>query len=751
MLHTRRPHGAKLYEKSWYSNSGTNFALNGKQRLKAHNMEPEEPASAGFSLQEYLAILRRRRLIILVAFTVITVLGVFQALAARNVYQATAKLLVEGPSYNLNTIDGSNPLSSLFQISQQQTVDTQVEVLQAAPLMDQVEKQVGPTSLTVAAVGDTNVITASAESNDPKTAAAAPNTLLNLYITQDTDNQLREMETARKFVVTQGAAAHKKLVDTEKALESFKQNNHLAELTTNRDNQIARVNALTDSQRTAQESLVSLRSQIASAQTELSRLPGASVQTTEATNPTLAALAESIRTLEVQRVGLVQPGGLTSQAPQVRALDAQIAELRRRMDAQPALVASQSIGPSTFRETLQQKIADLQAQVPVQQTAVALTAQALQAASSNVGKYAALELALDRLTRQHDAAAAADKNFSDQLADLDLREKAHHAAARIIETAQVPDAPVRPKRLQSVIFAGLIGLFVGLCLALLQEFLDDRINSVADADRVLQLPSLGHVPALSAADAHLLPQMKGIDPASESYRVLRTNIHFATVDAPARTLLVTSTNPGEGKTTTAANLAFAMAMDGKNVILVDTDLRRPSLHTLLDIPPLPGLTDILLDRAAVAPQEIMSGLSVLTAGTTPPNPSELLNSRKFRNLVLELSERADVVIFDSPPVLVAADAAILASQMDGTILVLETGVTKKANARRALQLLRQARAVMLGAAYNKMRGADGPGYYYNYQYGAPAIPASSTAAQVGSAALPDAKRLEAKRSDAENE
>ena len=171
-------------------------------------------------------------------------------------------------------------------------------------------------------------------------------------------------------------------------------------------------------------------------------------------------------------------------------------------------------------------------------------------------------------------------------------EKAHHATARIIESAEVPDTPIRPKRFQSIVFACLIGLFAGLCLALLQEFLDDRINTVADADRVLKLPSLGHVPALNAADAHLLSQMAQFDPASESYRVLRTNIHFATVDAPARTLLVTSSNPGEGKTTTAANLAFAMAMDGRKVILVDTDLRRPSLHRMLDLTPVPGLTDV---------------------------------------------------------------------------------------------------------------------------------------------------------------
>lgn len=287
----------------------------------------------------------------------------------------------------------------------------------------------------------------------------------------------------------------------------------------------------------------------------------------------------------------------------------------------------------------------------------------------------------------------------------------------------MPFAPIRPKKAESIFFAALIGLFTGLCLALFAEFLDDRINSIEDASRVLGLSCLGLVPALSEEDAHLLPQMQGLDPASESYRVLRTNIHFATVDAPARTLLVTSSNPGEGKTTTAANLAFAMAMDGKTVILVDTDLRRPSLHKLLGLAVLPGLTDILLDHSSLNPQEIMPGLSVLTAGSTPPNPGELLNSRKFRNLVETLSQQVDIVIFDSPPMLAAADAAILASQMDGTVLVVETGETKKGAARRSLQLLTQARANILGVAYNKMRKQDASGYdyYYAYQYGTPVL------------------------------
>jgi capsular exopolysaccharide synthesis family protein len=235
----------------------------------------------------------------------------------------------------------------------------------------------------------------------------------------------------------------------------------------------------------------------------------------------------------------------------------------------------------------------------------------------------------------------------------------------------------------------------------------------------LGAPSLGLIPIISEGEPHLLPEMKGLASAAESYRILRTNIHFSAVDNPVQTLLITSSGPSEGKTTTATNIAFAMALDGKKVILVDTDLRRPSLHKTLKLPVAPGLTDLLLGHSTLAdtlqPHEGFPNLSILCSGSTPPNPGELLNSRKFRSLVQELKESCDIVIFDSAPVLVAADSAILASQVDGTLFVVEAGSTKKTTSKRAMQILNQARASILGIAYNKMSSHEGEGYYrYNY-------------------------------------
>ncbi|MBV9848957.1 MAG: polysaccharide biosynthesis tyrosine autokinase [Armatimonadetes bacterium] len=674
----------------------------------------------GLSLQEYLAILRRRRLIILQAFVLITVVGLVITLFSRPVYHAEAKLLVDGPSYNLNTVDTTNPLSGLLALSQEQTVETQVEVLQTQPLLDQVTREVGPVSLSVSTVKDTNVIQDGADAGSPRVAADAANRLLELYVSQDADQNLHEIEQAKNFVQTQGALAHRRLTDAEVALKDFKQQYHVADLTKNRDDQIARVTALTDAAQKGQADLAALRAQIAASRALLAQEPSTLPIRLAATNAEITTLRDQIRALQVQREGMTQPGGYTSRAPQVLALDAQIAELQRRLAAQPALTVSQSSSPNAAREALRGQIIGLEAQESAQAAQAAITARKLEQARAGVGRFADWEVAQNRLTRQHDEAEAQDRMFTDKLADLSLREKARHVSARIIERARPPGAPVRPQKLKNIAFAALIGLFVGLCLALLQEFLDDRINTTEDADRLLGLPSLGHVPTLTAADARLLPQMQGLDPAAESYRILRTNIHFAAIDAPVRTLVITSAGPGEGKTTTAANLGFAMAADGRRVILVDTDLRRPSLHALLDLPTVPGLTDVLLGKTdlndVLLEHADMPGLMALTCGSTPPNPSELLGSRTFRGLVEQMMDMADLVIFDSPPVLAAADAQILASQMDGTIMVVEAGETRKAAARRTLDLLRQARASVLGIAYNKMRVLDGSGYYYHYHH-----------------------------------
>jgi non-specific protein-tyrosine kinase len=193
--------------------------------------------------------------------------------------------------------------------------------------------------------------------------------------------------------------------------------------------------------------------------------------------------------------------------------------------------------------------------------------------------------------------------------------------------------------------------------------------------------------------------------AAEAYRTLRTNLQFSGVDRPIRTVLVTSAGPGDGKTTVVANLGVALAESGKRVILVDCDLRRPGLHQVFGQALAPGLTNAIIESLPEPPLRATAvpGLQVLTAGDTPPNPAEFIASERLARLLARLQERADVLVLDSPPVSIVADAAVLAPSMDGVILVVRAGGTKRDLAQRAKEQLESVGARVLGAVLNDAR------------------------------------------------
>ncbi|MBC8159966.1 MAG: CpsD/CapB family tyrosine-protein kinase [Roseiflexaceae bacterium] len=203
-------------------------------------------------------------------------------------------------------------------------------------------------------------------------------------------------------------------------------------------------------------------------------------------------------------------------------------------------------------------------------------------------------------------------------------------------------------------------------------------------------------------------------PAAEAYRTLRTNIQFSSLDNPLHTLLVTSTAPDEGKSTTICNLAVAMAQAEQRVILVECDLRRPSLHTLFGLPNEQGLTSLILE----ADQPLLPlhatevpGLMLLTSGPLPPRPADILGSRRMEQLIARLRGEADVILFDTPPVVAVTDAAVLATRVDGVLLVLQAHKTSRERARQARQILEKVKANIIGVVLNGADAEQGYGYY----------------------------------------
>ena len=205
-------------------------------------------------------------------------------------------------------------------------------------------------------------------------------------------------------------------------------------------------------------------------------------------------------------------------------------------------------------------------------------------------------------------------------------------------------------------------------------------------------------------------------PISEAYRTLRTNLDFASLDRALKTLVVTSAGVGEGKSTTLANLAVVSAQAGRKVVLVDADLRRPTLHQIFGLGNETGLTTVMVDDAALAAPPLqptgVEGLSVLTSGPLPPNPAELMGSRRMEEVVAVLAERADQVFFDTPPVVAVTDAAVLSTRVDGVLLVISAGKTRREFARTAVQRLEQINARLVGTVLTNVQvGAGFEGYY----------------------------------------
>ncbi|HWQ88596.1 MAG TPA: CpsD/CapB family tyrosine-protein kinase [Desulfitobacteriaceae bacterium] len=209
-------------------------------------------------------------------------------------------------------------------------------------------------------------------------------------------------------------------------------------------------------------------------------------------------------------------------------------------------------------------------------------------------------------------------------------------------------------------------------------------------------------------------------PISEAYRMLRTNVEFTGVDSETKKILITSPGPREGKSTTAANLAVSIAQTGKSVLLVDSDMRNPSQHKIFDLDNREGLSlSLVQDQDSLKYVRIteVPGLVVLTAGPVPPNPAELLGSQRMKHLIAEVSKKFDVVIFDTPPVIAVADAAILAQEADGVILVLAAGEVNRDYARKAKEQLDKVGAKILGSVLNKVDMKSNDYNYYYHYYG----------------------------------
>ncbi len=289
----------------------------------------------------------------------------------------------------------------------------------------------------------------------------------------------------------------------------------------------------------------------------------------------------------------------------------------------------------------------------------------------------------------------------------------------IVEPAAMPARKVKPRVYFNTFVAGVVGLILAIGFIFLLDHLDDTLSQPEGVEQALRIPTLAAIPAVrmrTSKNGNPFAANHPTSPFAEAHRTLRTNVQFSSGDVTAETLLITSALPRAGKTTTVANLGVVMAQAGMKVLLIDTDLRAGNLHQVFGVPDRPGLTDLLLsnaipDESVLLKTEVLN-LYLLPSGPLPPTPSELLSSDRMVSLIEHFRGCVDVLLMDSPPVLAVTDAAILASLVDGVLLVIESGRTSKGKAQRALHTLQAVGGRVMGAVLTRSK-VEGISYRYD--------------------------------------
>jgi succinoglycan biosynthesis transport protein ExoP len=314
--------------------------------------------------------------------------------------------------------------------------------------------------------------------------------------------------------------------------------------------------------------------------------------------------------------------------------------------------------------------------------------------------------------------------LKEQLAQMQVSGAVDTAAVVLVTPAQTPTSPSSPNPVHDALLGLAAGLVLGLGLAFLCHSLDDKLASKEAVEHAGGSPVLAMTPVVPSwprQQSMVVVAAEPTSPAAESYRSLRTSLQFARQDGRLRSIVVTSPGAAEGKTATLANLGMVFAQAGEQVVLVSCDLRRPRIGAFFGLDEQDGLTSVLLGERTLeqvlVPVPGTAGLSLLPAGPVPPNPAELLDSTRARDIFADLHKRFDLVLIDSPPVLPVTDAAILSRHSDATLMLVAAGQTRRGDLHRAVEKLEQVGTKIIGIVLNKVSRKTGQNYGYSYGYG----------------------------------
>ncbi|HYX29158.1 MAG TPA: polysaccharide biosynthesis tyrosine autokinase [Pyrinomonadaceae bacterium] len=568
---------------------------------------------------------------------------------------------------------------------------------------------------------ETRLIDISYQHGDPEVAAKIVNCVAQTFVRSNLEKKNEANTSTSEFLSRRVAELQTQIRDGEEKLVAYAKSNQMLSLDANQNTVVDRLSGLNKQLLEAENDR-----KLAEAEYNAAKAPGAAGALVEASAKEIEATNTELAKLRQKRAELLVSA--TEEAPEVKEIDGQIDSLQKHLaDTRSRNTTTLLTNLETkYRQALDREEAlrksfNQQKGETVTQNEAAINYRILQQEiETNKGL---LNNLLQRSKENDVVLAGRPNNIS------------------VVDYAIVPDFPVGPARLRTVIFAFMLALAFGAALALFLEYLDDTVHSTDDVERFLRLPALAVIPSMGAGSAprrllstaaalqkrnghnpELLLNVNGRSALAEAYRQLRTSVLLSTAGRAPKTLLVTSSLPGEGKTTTAVNTAISLAQTNASVVIIDGDMRRPRLRSIFDLRESDGLSSILssetsdedIMRTVVRDQE--SGLCILPSGPVPPNPAELLGSDQMRKLIGILSERFAHIVIDSPPINSFTDGVLIGSIVDGVLLVVHGGKSSRDVVRRSRQVLLDVGAKIVGVVLNNVSVRSHDYYYYQRYY-----------------------------------
>jgi len=584
--------------------------------------------------------------------------------------------------------------------------------------------KVDPVKETRGLYKETRLIDITYTHTDPEVAARVVNAIAKTYVFNNLEKKGETNTSTAEFLEKRIAELQQKVRTDEEKLVNYAKNNQIISLEPNQNTVAERLAGLNKQLMEAENDRIEAQSKF-----EAANKAGAALAMADLDAKQVNEAESKLADLRQKRAQLMVDA--TEEAPEVKEVDQQIAELDRQVKEMRTRKTNTLLTnlETSYRQTLARE----------QELRKSFEKQRGETLTQN-------EAAINyRIIQQE---IQTNKTLLDNLLqrskenDVIMASKPNNIS--VVDYAITPEGPIGPNRTRTVFVALFLSLGLGVGFALLLEYLDDTVHSTEEVERLLHLPALAVIPAAlgngkrrllagpgglqkrngnPSDNPELLMNADGRSPLAESYRHLRTSVLLSTAGRAPRSLLVTSSLPGEGKTTTAVNTAVSLAQTGASVVIIDADMRRPRLRSIFGLSDRAGLSSILsselseAELLAMVSQAPVAGLHVLTAGPIPPNPAELLGSEQMRRLMIILQSKFNHVVVDSPPVSSFTDGVLISSMVDGVLLVVHGGKSSRHVVKRSRQLLQDVGAKIFGVVLNNVNLQSHDYYYYQRYYG----------------------------------